>query len=358
MDDSGVVGKPVHNLREHIKKLFQKTKNSSFGETGFDMEFNHIEKKTEKDLYFGDYKSALKLCNRTKNRYSNVLPLEKSRVVLKTIDGVEGSDYINASHIRVRDCSTNDTCDWGHYICTQGPMQNTFDDFWRMVWEQDSSIIVMLTKEVENLKVKCARYWPESDPQMYGKLRVTMLSSETVCEMVIRTFLVEETVIGTSRRVVQYQYQSWPDHGLPLNPSGFLELIRMVDRHKRTGFSFSGSGAIVGGSVGGSGSGVGFNTGSGPIVVHCSAGIGRSGTFCTVHNSISKYRADLLMNPTAPPVFNVLQTVIYMREQRPGMVQTKEQYMFCCLSIEEETAQISKKLGSNYPKRSSLNYSQ
>jgi len=342
MDDSWTIGKPVYNLREHIKKLCQKTKNSTFGD-GFDMEFNHIEKRTEKELYFGDYKSALKPCNRAKNRYSNVLPLEKSRVVLKIIDGVDGSDYINASHVK---------CDSGHYICTQGPMQNTLDDFWRMIWEQDSSIIVMLTKEVENSKVKCARYWPENDSQVYGKLRATILTLETSCELIIRTLLLEDTVTGFSRRVVQYQYQSWPDHGLPVSTAGFLELIRMVDRNscRKTGSS-SPSG----------GSGFMGMSGAGPIVVHCSAGIGRSGTFCTVHNAISKFRADLLANPATPPIFNVLQTVIIMREHRPGMVQTKEQYMFCCLTIEEETSHIAKKLhihGISTPTRSPLNYSQ
>jgi len=354
MDDNGVICKPVHNLRDHIKRLVQKTKNSSFGETGFDMEFNHIEKKTERDLYFGDYRSALKPCNRAKNRYSNVLPLEKSRVVLKTIDGIEGSDYINASHIRVRNSSYNETYnDFGHYICTQGPMPNTFDDFWRMAWEQDSSIIVMLTKEFENSKPKCSRYWPENESQMYGKLRVTPVSSEMIGELIIRTFLLEETMSGDARRVVQYQYLLWPDHGLPVSSSGFLELIRMVDQHKRTGFSINGCGAVVGTN------GSTTNTGNGPVVVHCAAGIGRSGTFCAVHNAISKFRADLITNPSVPPVFNVFQTIIYMREQRPGMVQTKEQYMFCCLAIEEETTQIGKKFtGGHHPNRNSLNYSQ
>jgi len=307
MDDV-LLGKPICNLREHIKKLFQKTKCGLYGENGFDLEFTHIEKKTERELYHGDYRSALKHCNRDKNRYSNVLPLERSRVVLETIDGIEGSDYINASFVRGETPGTET------YICTQGPLQNTVDDFWRMVWEQDCNVIVMLTKEVENLKVKCFRYWPDGESRLCGRLRVSVLSEESTSELIIRTFTLEDTQTGVGRTVVHYQYVSWPDHGLPVSTSAFLELVRMVDKQKRTG----------------------------PIIVHCSAGIGRSGTFCTVHNVITKFRLDAAKSD-APPVFNIMQTVIFMRGQRPGMVQTKEQYMFCCLSIEEETSYLSKR---------------
>jgi len=319
MDDV-TVGKPICNLREHIKKLFQKTKCGLYGENGFDLEFSHIEKKTERDLYYGDYRSALKACNRDKNRYSNVLPLEKSRVVLNYIDGVEGSDYINASFVR------GDTPIGETYICTQGPLQNTIDDFWRMVWEQDCNVVVMLTKEVENLKIKCARYWPDKGFRVCGNFRISLLSEESTPELIIRTFSLEDVQSGVGRTVVHYQYVSWPDHGLPVSTTAFLELVRMVDKQKRTG----------------------------PIIVHCSAGIGRSGTFCTVHHVITKFRHDASKND-ATPVFNIMQTVISMRGQRPGMVQTKEQYMFCCLSIEEETSYVSKRLLLN---AKALNYSQ
>lgn len=312
MDDVSL-GKPICNLREHIKKLFQKTKCGLYGENGFDLEFATIEKRTERELYHGDYRSALKHCNRDKNRYSNVLPLEKSRVVLNTVDGIEGSDYINASFVRGESAGSET------YICTQGPLQNTVNDFWRMIWEQDCNIIVMLTKEIENLKVKCARYWPEKEPRVCGNIRVSVLSEDTLSEIIIRTFALEDIHTGVGRTVIHYQYVSWPDHGLPVSTTAFLELVRMVDKQKRTG----------------------------PIVVHCSAGIGRSGTFCTVHNVITKYRHDVSRSET-PPVFNIMQTVIYMRGQRPGMVQTKEQYMFCCLSIEEETSYLSKSLKGAY----------
>jgi len=320
--DESMIGRPVQCLREHIKKLFQ-SRHGIYGENGFDVEFSYIERKTEKELYFGDYKTAILPCNHTKNRYSNVLPLEKTRVVLSK-DGTDGSDYINASYINGQVPGSEKA-----YICTQGPTKNTIDDFWRMVWEQNSSVVVMLTKEVENTKPKCARYWPEmGQSELHGRFRVTLEHGETVGEMVIRTMLLEDTrKEGTSRTITQYQYTSWPDHGLPVSTTAFLDLVRMVDRQKKTG----------------------------PVVVHCSAGIGRSGTFCTVHSTILKYRYDLTVKPDAPPVFDILHTVIFMRQQRPGMVQTKEQYMFCYLSIDEEASQVTRKF--NPSGRLSLSYS-
>jgi len=282
------------------------------GENGFDFEFNHIERKTERDLYYGDFKTAIHPINHSKNRYSNVLPFEKTRVVLAA-SGPDGSDYINASYVSGETPGSERA-----YICTQGPMKNTCNDFWQMVWEQNTSTIVMLTKEEENKKPKCTRYWPDEGlTALYGKIAVTFVKMDNQHELVVRYFKIEHSVERTARQVVQFQYVSWPDHGLPVSTTVFLELIRMFEKQPKTG----------------------------PAVIHCSAGIGRSGTFCTVHSTITKYKHDLATKPEDPPAFNIMHTVIFMRAQRPGMVQTKEQYMFCYLSIDEESAFLGKKAG-------------
>lgn len=311
--------KPVQSLRDHIKKLFQ-SRHGIYGENGFDIEFAYIERKTEKDLYFGDYKSAIQPCNHSKNRYSNVLPLEKTRVVISKDS--DGSDYINASFINGQVPGSEKA-----YICTQGPTKNTIEDFWRMVWEQNSTVVVMLTKEVENTKPKCVRYWPEEhQTELYGRLKVTLMHVDSTGEILVRTMRIEDPQ-GSSKIITQFQYTSWPDHGLPVSTTAFLELVRMVDKLKK----------------------------SAPVIVHCSAGIGRSGTFCTVHSTITKYRHDLSIKPDVSPTFDILHTVIYMRQQRPGMVQTKEQYMFCYLSIDEEASQVTRKF--NPLGRAALSYS-
>jgi len=115
-------------------------------------------------------------------------------------------------------------------------------------------------------------------------------------------------ILEKKREILQYQYVEWPDHGLPFVSATFLGLCETVNE---------------------------FNPPNSPIVVHCSAGIGRTGTFCTVHTILEKLKEDMKDNPTKEPCFSVLETVLWMRDQRPGMVQTKEQYMFCYLAIEE-----------------------
>jgi protein tyrosine phosphatase len=232
-------------------------------------------------------------------------------VKLESVEGVEGSDYINANFVNGEIPGSNHT-----YITTQGPVQNTIGDFWRMVWQMKSDVIVMLTKEVENGRVKCNRYWPDTASQVFDNFKVTNSNTDRSTDLIKRTLIVEETQSQVTRKIMHFQYVGWPDHGLPASIISFLELVRLVDQH---------------------------NSGAGPIIVHCSAGIGRTGTFCVVHRALAKLKRHLQTDPDTPPTFNLVKSVLKLREQRTGMVQTKEQYMFCYLAILEESVNIINK---------------
>jgi len=301
---------PASHLREHIQQLLD-AKDPNFPEiNGFDVEFNYIETQTAQEQYSGDFKSAVLTYNKNKNRYSNVLPPEKTRVKLKVEEGEEGSDYINANFISGLIPSSERA-----YIATQGPLQSSFGDFWRMVWQVDAVVIIMLTKEVENGKLKCDRYWPDYDcPLTCYPFKVTLeTQDDSNPELATRKFILHNIVTEESREIFQFQYIAWPDHGLPVSTTAFLDLAHKADT---------------------------ANTSNGPIIVHCSAGIGRSGTFCTVHSIIEKLRLDTNEKTEKEPEFNIVKTVLFMREQRPGMVQTKEQYMFCYLTLLEECERL------------------
>jgi len=297
-------------LREHIQMLLD-SKDANYPEiNGFDIEFNYIETQTAQEQYFGDYKTALVNLNKNKNRYSNVLPPEKTRVKLKVVAGEEGSDFINANFISGLIPGTE-----REYVATQGPLQATFGDFWRMIWEIGAVVIVMLTKEVESGKLKCDRYWPDFDcPLSCFPFKVSLESQDdTNVELTTRKFILQNLETEESRDIFHFQYTAWPDHALPVSTTAFLDLAHKADTANST---------------------------NGPIVVHCSAGIGRSGTFCTVHSIIEKLRHDLQQHPDVDPEVNIVKTVLFMREQRPGMVQTREQYMFCYLTLLEECERL------------------
>jgi len=303
---------PASKLREHIERLMHKLDPNDPIYNGFDEEFTFIENKTAAEQFFGDYKSAMLPPNKNKNRYSNVLPPESTRVLLQPVEGEDGSDYMNANYISGLIPGSERA-----YIATQGPLQSTFPDFWRMIWEQNVAVIVMLTKEIENGRLKCDRYWPETaeQPLICGHFRISLSDSEESSkdELIERKITITNQLTEESRPVIHLQYIAWPDHGLPVSTTAFLSLLDEAYK---------------------------FNNTAGPIVVHCSAGIGRSGTFCTVHATIEKLKLDLVRHPDVEPKFNIVKTVIGMRAQRPGMVQTKEQYMFVYLAILEKAREI------------------
>jgi len=179
-----------------------------------------------------------------------------------------------------------------------------------MVWEQNSSIIIMLTKEVENGRLKCDRYWSsvQGIPLECGKFSISLESETEGKALTTKKFSITNKENNQVRKVLHVQYTAWPDFGIPSNTTSFLDLIPIVNENKKNA----------------------------PVIVHCSAGIGRTGTFCTVHSIVEKLKADFDQRGIgSTPTCNVIETVLKLREQRTGMVQTKEQYTFCYLAIQE-----------------------
>eukprot|EP01091_Cochliopodium_minus_P013137 TRINITY_DN414_c0_g1_i1.p1 TRINITY_DN414_c0_g1~~TRINITY_DN414_c0_g1_i1.p1 ORF type:complete len:326 (-),score=79.42 TRINITY_DN414_c0_g1_i1:27-1004(-) len=284
---------PASKLKEFVKRLSEKK--------GYLKEFHELNKLADNHV-FSDFSESLKYENRPKNRYINVLPLNTTRVVLSNHGEDQNSDYINANYINgFRE---------KEYIATQGPLKETVNDFWRMVYEQKSNVIVMLTKLIEDEKIKCYRYWPTKNKvKTYGKIKITNQKKEKEGDITIISLLMENTVTNEKRVISHFQYKEWPDHGLPSSASTFRHLLRLVDK---------------------------LDEKKGPIMIHCSAGIGRTGTFCLVHTIIEETEDFIKKNPHSEPVFNIFKSIIKLRTQRPGSVQTEEQYEFCYKAICEE----------------------
>ncbi|XP_077971914.1 receptor-type tyrosine-protein phosphatase beta-like [Styela clava] len=226
--------------------------------------------------------------NKEKNRYTNILPYDATRVKLNEVDNDPGSDYINANFIP-------GNLSQREYIAAQGALPGTKDDFWRMVWEHNTRNIIMLTQTVEKGKIKCYQYWPsDNEPIMSGDLTIQMTSESMLPEWTIREFKI--THGSNTRRVRQFHYTVWPDHGVPETTETLVKFIRYVRRTideeaKHTG----------------------------PTVVHCSAGVGRTGTFIAMDR--------LLQNMHDNTYVDIYGIVYEMRMHRVYMVQTESQYI-------------------------------
>uniref|UniRef100_A0A8C1MS53 protein-tyrosine-phosphatase n=1 Tax=Cyprinus carpio TaxID=7962 RepID=A0A8C1MS53_CYPCA len=229
--------------------------------------------------------------NRGKNRYNNILPYDSTRVKLSYVDDDSCSDYINASYIPGNNFRRE-------YIATQGPLPGTKDDFWKMVWEQNVHNIVMVTQCVEKGRVKCDHYWPfDQESLYYGDLVVQMQSESVLPEWTIREFKIcNEEQLSYSRVVRQFHYTVWPDHGVPEITQSLIQFVRTVrDYINRTPFS-------------------------GATVVHCSAGVGRTGTFIALDRVLQQ-----LDTRDAVDIYSV---VFDLRLHRTHMVQTECQYSY------------------------------
>ncbi|XP_077550273.1 receptor-type tyrosine-protein phosphatase T-like isoform X2 [Haemaphysalis longicornis] len=225
---------------------------------------------------------AQRVENKIKNRYGNLLAYDHSRVKLKPITGVPYSDYINANYI-------DGYCRPKRYIATQGPKSRTVDDFWRMVWQENVCKIVMLTGLVENGKTKCEKYWPTKSAN-YGEVQVHLMAEEKFPDYTVRQLHI--TLADTTREVKLFHLQSWPDHGVPLYPNVLLSFRKKVNQYRT------------------------FN--DAPVVVHCSAGIGRTGAYILLDN--------LLEQADVEGVVDVVGQLAAMRQNRMNVVETLEQY--------------------------------
>ncbi|XP_042194557.1 receptor-type tyrosine-protein phosphatase U isoform X2 [Callorhinchus milii] len=230
--------------------------------------------------------------NRTKTRHENIIAYDRHRVKLHPLLGDPGSDYVNASYIDIQ-INREGYHKANHFIATQGPKQEMVYDFWRMVWQEHCASIVMITKLVEVGRVKCSKYWPD-DTELYGDLKVTLIKTEPLAEYTVRTFSLERRGYSARHEVQQFHFTAWPEHGVPYHATGLLAFIRCVK--------------------------VSNPPDSGPVVVHCSAGAGRTGCYIVLDVMLDMAECEGVVD-----IYNCVKT-LYAR--RINMIQTEEQYIF------------------------------
>ncbi|XP_034854189.1 receptor-type tyrosine-protein phosphatase S isoform X6 [Mirounga leonina] len=281
----GTTEVPARSLYAYIQKLAQVEPGEHV--TGMELEFKRL---ANSKAHTSRFISANLPCNKFKNRLVNIMPYESTRVCLQPIRGVEGSDYINASFI-------DGYRQQKAYIATQGPLAETTEDFWRMLWENNSTIVVMLTKLREMGREKCHQYWPAERSARYQYFVVDPMAEYNMPQYILREFKVTDARDGQSRTVRQFQFTDWPEQGVPKSGEGFIDFIGQVHKTKEQ-----------------------FGQ-DGPISVHCSAGVGRTGVFITLSIVLERMRYE--------GVVDIFQTVKMLRTQRPAMVQTEDEYQFC-----------------------------
>ncbi|KAL8568602.1 hypothetical protein ACOMHN_006263 [Nucella lapillus] len=278
---------PVHQFPAHVEAMHA---DSDFA---FSQEFEDLYRNTRTDF---KCEASNMPENRSKNRYINIAAFDHSRVMLKMDVGrLRQSDYINGNYV---DGYQKPKA----YIATQGPLPQTFADFWRMVWEQNCSVIVMITNLMEKGRRKCDQYWPGDGVEIYGNMSVKMLSTVQRAHYTVNIFSLRNLKVkkrhsmkGVAERTVyQYHYTEWPDHGVPDYTLPVLEFVQKSAACNPPD--------------------------GGPIVVHCSAGVGRTGTYILIDSMIRKIGDQ--------GIVNIPGFTLHIRRQRNLLVQTEDQYMF------------------------------
>lgn len=249
---------------------------------------------------------GLKDSNAKKNRSAAVVAYDHSRITLKVENSQANSDYINASPIMDHDPRSP------AYIATQGPLPSTVADFWQMVWENGCVVIVMLTPLVETGVKQCYHYWPDEGSNLYHIYEVNLVSEHIWCDdFLVRSFYLKNMQTNETRTVTQFHFLTWLSNTVPENSRTLLDFRRKVNKCYRGR--------------------------SCPIIVHCSDGAGRTGTYILI---------DMVLNKMAKGAkeIDIAATLEHLRDQRPGMVQTKDQFEFALTTVAEEVNAILKAL--------------
>lgn len=291
----------LQNFINHVDTLEAKR---TEGDDQYEQEFQDLKLLTESLKGRPEYccLEGEKDVNRRKNRYKDILPYDYTRVVVSSFPGVPGSDYINGNYIRGASGSRA-------YIASQGPLPHTTADFWRMVVECEVQVIIMASNETEGGKHKCECYWVNTtnEERQFGNVTVSFVKARQVCpDFMVRTLKIKyPTDSGkTERTICQFHYVLWPDHGVPETVRPLLDMVRLV-RDCQASETL-------------------------PVLVHCSAGCGRTGTICAIDYVWGLLRAGRLTEN-----LNLFGLVKEMRRQRVAMVQTREQYILLHRAVRE-----------------------